>query len=46
MITFVMMCWRPFLLFYDTCSDVVGGIVSLDTENMSFGGIDLSLLIY
>ena len=27
MITFVMMLWRPFLLFYDTCSDVVRDIV-------------------
>ena len=29
MITFVMMLWRPFLLFSDTCSDVFRGIVCL-----------------
>ena len=29
MITFDMMLWRSFLLFYDTCSDVVRGIVCL-----------------
>ena len=29
MITFVMMFWRPFCFFYDTCSDVVRGISCL-----------------
>ena len=29
MITFVMMLWRPFCFFYDTCSNVVRGIACL-----------------
>ena len=29
MITYVMKLWRPFLLFYDICSDIVRGIVCL-----------------